>query len=242
MTYIDQLKSPVDLNLQSIVTLRDKFKRTMVFFVQLLLVVLTIGAPIYIVRGDDDNALSTHINTYAWFWTLAYLRGFVPSSLIMVSWVFTITVCFYRIILVPLIEEIPAESKPLISPCKSHSSSDEATPNNPLGNAKARGWIVGVFLGNAAVAITVNTVYVYFTQQPLSVLIRFGIQLSLAVFRLVYTSCVIPVLSRTIADPVANIGFQLRLLIMNNLVVPCIVTAFASPSCFQVSFFKKLHY
>ncbi len=52
---------------------------------------LLIIAPIYIVRGDNEgDSLSTHTNTYAWFWTLAYMRGVVPSSLILASWAVTV--------------------------------------------------------------------------------------------------------------------------------------------------------
>ena len=193
---------------------------------------LVISAPIYIIRetdDDGDDALSTHSTTYSWFWTFAYLRGVVPSCLIMISWASTVAVCFYCIILTPLIEQTPAISM------LSKSESKEVPKSGTPGIVMAYCLISGVLLLNAAVTISVNTLYIYSTQQPLSALTRFVMQLGLAVFRLVYSYIALPILSRTIIDPVANIGFRLRLLIVNNLVIPCLVTAFASPSCFQVS-------
>ena len=206
---------------------------------------LASGVPIYIVRGGDGNhAYSTHSNTYAWVWTLAYTRGVVPSALILIVWAVVIGVCFYRIILTPLLTQQKAADSEFIIQSSSPNSvcdgliigstSDERKSNTGVAGLKTHSWLVTAFLVNAAVAITVNVLYINSTQQPLPALLHFGIQLSLAVFRLVYSYCVFPLLSEIITDPISNIGFRLRLLIVNNLVVPCIATAFASPSCFQV--------
>jgi hypothetical protein len=114
MTCHDQQHS-ADESLQAIAALCDKFKKTAWLFLQLLFVMMAIGAPIYIMRGrDGDNTLSTHTNTYSWFWTLAYLRGVVPSSSILIAWVVTLTFSFYCIILVPLIKGTPAKTEPLV--------------------------------------------------------------------------------------------------------------------------------
>jgi hypothetical protein len=232
--------------LQPIVDLCRQMKTFSWHFFQLCLVILVTGASIYILRATDDNSVySTHANTYAWSCTLAYLRGAVPAALILMSWIVTIGACFYRIILGPLMGSIPVvDSNKSISQNSIHrcgaklrsGGSDEDLQNTPLAEAKKRSWIVAALLMNAAVTIFVNVLYIKATQQQLSALLIFGIQLSLAVFKLVYSYCAFPLLSASIHDPLSNIGFRLRLLIMNNLVIPCIVTAFASPSCFQVCY------
>jgi Leucine-rich repeat (LRR) protein len=250
MIHIDQVRS-ADIQLEPIMALRDQFKRAKQLSLQLLFVILVIGAPIYIIRGSDDKddgTLSTHTNTYSWFWTLAYLRGVIPSSLILMLWCAAISVCFVRIILVPSSEEFSAaagDSKP--SSLQNFSrkgslgrpvSSDAGLKNDGkvavVGRVKAYGWIVAVLLANGAVTIAVNVLYVYATHQPLSVFILFVMQFSLAIYRMVYSYVVFPVLSQTVTDAILNIGFRLRLLIVNNLIIPCIATAFTSPSCFQV--------
>lgn len=224
-----------ETTLQPIKVLSDKCKSVSWFFVQLLFVTLVIGTPLYIVRGTDEEASSTHTNTYTWFWTVAYLHGVVPSSLILMTWVVTVAACFYRILLAPLIDETLPNIQPWNSLRESHdASSDETTALN-YTILKYYGVLSGVFLVNMAVVMSVNALYIYFTQQPLSDLLRLVMQFSLAVFRLVYSYGVLPILAKTIADPVLNIGFRLRLQMMNNLVIPCLVTVFASPSCFQVS-------
>ena len=238
MTSINQLKT-ANTNLQPIIDLFDKCKRIMWLCVYLLFVMLVVGAPIYIVRAiDNDDALSTHTNTYAWFWTLAYLRGVVPSSLILMSWAVTVTACFYRVILTPPVSTSlsPRSHQEDLGKRKEIQDSirDDAMKSDAVGNILATSLIIGVLLVNAAITITVNTLYIYATQQPLSPLIQLGLQLGLAVFRLVYAYCALPLLAGTVSDSVQNIGFRLRLLILNNLVIPCLVTAFASPSCFQV--------
>jgi hypothetical protein len=243
-TYMAKVKDDTDVKLQPIVSFCAKLHYIRWLFVQLFVIVLIIGAPIYIGRGVDDNrSFSSHTDTYSWFWTLAYMRGIVPSSVILVSWSAIVGVCFYGIMLTPLTEEnSPADNQSCSSNCKKDDEvceiclegSDESVHNGVVDGFKTHAWIAAGLLFNAAVTITVNVLYIYSTEQPLSAVFRFGMQLNLALFRMAYSYIVCPFLSRAITDPVANIRFWLRLLIVNNLVIPCIVTAFASPACFQV--------
>lgn len=210
------LKQNADSFIEPIMVLCDKFKMILRLFSVLLLLMLVSGAPIYVVRGTSEEAFSTHTNTYAWFWTLAYLRGIVPTAFIVCSWFVTVTACFCRIVLYPLVQD------------------SEAHENGSSSQVKSHGLIVLSLFANGSIMITVNALYIYATQQPLSTAILFCMQLSLAVFRLGYSYSALPFLSQPVADPIANIRFRLRLLIVNNLVIPCLVTAFASPSCFEV--------
>jgi hypothetical protein len=90
------------------------------------------------------------------------------------------------------------------------------------------------FIFNAFITITVNTAYIYFTQQDLGASIHFSIQLGLSIFRLVYVAVAFPALSRSVQDAVDNIRFRFILLTFNNLLIPCVVTALTSDLCFQV--------
>jgi hypothetical protein len=239
MTYIDQLAArSADASLQAIVSLHEKCSRASRLFAQLLCVVLVVASPVYMLRGSDDNdTFSTHANTYSWFWTLAYMRGVAPAALLLVSWAVAVTACFYRIVLVPAGDGTPPlAEKESLSLGGGGGSSDEEEARDVAAHNYFRtyGLIACVLIINAAIVATVNVLYIYSTQQPLSIFVLFCLQLSLAVFRLVYAYFVSPTFSRSIVDPIANIGFRLRLLLLNNLVIPCFVTAFASPSCFQV--------
>jgi hypothetical protein len=245
-TCVDQQKQQGDenSNLLQIKTLSDKFKKIIWLYIQLTSVMLVIISPIYIVKsGDAGNIFTTHTNTYSWFWTLAYMHGVVPSSMIMMSWMVMITMCFYHMILAPSIEQNPYgnvsqphnyNSNPT-DLAKDHTNSvDKQMIDTDVRTFKTSALIIALFVINAAITSVVNALYIYSTQQPLPVYIHFGIQLCFATFRLVYDLWVCPILSRPILDPVANITFRLRLLMLNNLAIPCFVTAFTSPACFQV--------
>lgn len=221
ITSVQRLESAVGA-LQPVASLCVKLKEARWLFVRLLAVMLLIVAPIYCVRGSDGDALySTHSETYSWFWTLAYLHGVVPSGLILGSWCVTVATYFYIV----LIED----SGHLFSSSILLSSGVEAD------HLKVKTWVAGALFINGVVTIVVNAVYMYGTQQHLSAFALFGLQLSLAVFRLGYAYLAVPFLSRPVSDLVSNLSFRFLLLIVNNLVIPCLVTAFASPSCFQVT-------
>lgn len=217
-------------NLSRITVFSNKFKRIMRLFIQLTIVMLVVLTPIYIVK-HSDGVYTTHTDTYVWFWTLAYTHGVVPASLFMAAWIIMITVCFYHMILVPSIDANPTTA---ISPSNASIVSDERKDATDISSIKNASMILSL-TANLIITIVVNALYIYSTQQPLPEYIHFGVQFGLAIFRLVYAYCVFPLLTRPIIDPIANISFRLRLLTVNNLIIPCFATAFTSPACFQVS-------
>ena len=102
--------------------------------------------------------------------------------------------------------------------------------------------IAVAFIANACVTITVNALYIYSTQQALDPSLHFVLQLSLSIFRLLYTAIALPILSRRIRSLVYNVRFRFILLTINNLLIPCIVTALTSDACFQVCNFEFLFF
>jgi hypothetical protein len=246
--------------LKPISVLCAKFRAIMFLFVLLFLIVIVLCVPIYIVRGSaDGSAWSTHVDTYAWFWTFAYLRGTVPAVVILVAWGALLGV-FYVHIWTTLFEDLkqtllslfPWLTKNDADHCDTITADalcqdgtkdaagtrdyDECCEDDP--NKVTWVAVVAVLL-NATVSIAVNTLYIIATQQPLSPLELFGIQTSLAVFRLIYSLTIFPLLSSFNTSRVANIRFRGRLQLVSNLVIPCVVTLFASPSCFQVRFLEQ---
>ena len=195
----------------------------MKYAVQLLVVIVLCSAVFYVVKAlDSSDAYTTHSHTYAWFWTLAYTRGRFPAGMLVMIWVVVISACFHRIVLV---------SK------RNGGSCLQAEPNDDGPNTTFRSHALSVsfaYFLNACVTLTVNTLYIYSTQQDLGSSTNFGIQLSLSVFRLVYIVVAFPLLPQSIRNPVQNIHFQFILLTINNLIIPCLVTALTSDACFQV--------
>jgi hypothetical protein len=227
MTGADPTRGADITSLRRIAAFREKLRKVAWLFVQLLLVVLVTEAPIYVIRfADDDQSYSTHTHTYAWFWTLAYMRGVLPASLLLLAWCVVMTTLFYC---VRLAQSIPADT------AVQSNDTNSLTKN---GDEKPMSWFLSkpvVYVSNAVLTTAVNAMYVYSTEQPLSAGSRFGVQLGLAVFRLVYAYCVLPLLPVRKNNPLANMVFIFRLTIVNNFIIPCVVTAFASPSCFRVS-------
>jgi len=209
--------------------LSDTFVLVMQNAVQLLVVILAGSMVLYLVKAlDSSDAYATHSHTYAWFWTLAYMRGVVPAGLLLMLWTGAISACFGCIVLFPR-----------RSGGSSVMAQKTAVPSAASGEIMSftdQAVSVGAaFVFNACVTIVVNTLYIYSTQQALGFNVHLCIQLSLSIFRLVYVTVAFPLLSRPIQGAVDNVRFRFILLTINNLLIPCIVTALTSDACFQVA-------
>ena len=85
---------------RKIVLLSGTFIEIMQHAVKLLLIILVGSSVLYIVKAlDSSDTYTTHSQTYAWFWTLAYTRGVVPAGMLLMLWAVTISACFYCIVL-----------------------------------------------------------------------------------------------------------------------------------------------
>jgi hypothetical protein len=232
MTSADPTEGADAISLRRIAAFRAKLRMVAWLFVKLLLVVLVTEAPIYVIRFIDDNqSYSTHTHTYAWFWTLAYMRGVLPATLMLLAWCVVMTTLFYC---VRMAYAIPVD-KAIQSEDTNPSMKNDAATEEPAFKSLSIRFLV--YVVNATLTAVVNGIYIFSTQQPLSAGLRFGFQLGLAVFRLGYAYCVVPLLPVSKDKPLANIVFIFRLTVVNNFIIPCVVTAFTSPSCFRVSKF-----
>ena len=207
--------------------------------VQLLVVILVGSTPLYLVKAlDSSDAYATHSETYAWHWTLAKMRGVVPAGLLLMLWAGAISACFYRIIVHPILSRRRSSDSSGDSSGDCSVTSSEAAHHQTEATAEVVGYkyyVVGAFIINACITVVANVLYIYSVQQDLSPFIHFCIQLSLSVFRLLYVAVALPVLSRPIRSAVHNIRLRFMLLAINNLLLPCVVTALTSDACFQVN-------
>jgi hypothetical protein len=206
--------------------LSDSFGKTELLFCKLLLIVLIMSMPLYIVKMTNDS-VTTHSNTYTWHWTFAYMRGQLPSGLILLLWVAT---CFCFAAVHPKLDPVSVEK------CERNGdAADKKEPKRSFApNTKDYIPLCAALFFNASVMITVNSLYIYSTQQDFSSSFHLFVQVLLAIFRMIFAQVALPILASTIDDAVLNTLFRFILLTFNNLFIPCVVTAFTSPSCFQV--------
>jgi hypothetical protein len=207
-------------------------------FRALLCVSLVTCFPIYVLKfveyGTNANQYTTHSFQYRWVMSIAYLKGNLPAGLVMFMWMSI--VCMMVLFLTkgsPLIGYVtPTGGASRMHQLRTVQESNSVGAPHSL----VRSWFtyVGVFLVNAFVTGSVNGAYIYFSTQALSPGIQTGIQMVVAVFKVVWNMVVIPLLAKPmqVAGKVVNI--ELILSVFNNILIPCVVTFFTSPACFQV--------
>ena len=219
-------RTPYSETLLKIKKLSGTFLEVRRCAVQLLTVILVASVSIYVVKIlDISGEYSTHKHTYSWFWSLAYMRGMVPACLLILVWTGAIVACFWRVVILGYYRPIASEvSKVFVNrlPADSQRSTDFYIP------------IWFGFVINACITIAVNVLYIFSTQLALKPSVHFAFQLSLSTFRLLYAMIALPMISRSIVSTVANVRFRFFLLTINNLLIPCLVTALTSEPCFQV--------
>jgi len=215
--------SPALAVLLKIVQLSGAFIEVMRCAVQLLGVVLAGSVVLYLVKAlDSGGVYAAHSETYVWFWTLAYMRGEVPAGLLLVLWTGAVSACFHRVVVRPLSGRAePADEE------VAGVEVDSISRGRVLPIAAA------IFL-NACVTGTANALYIWSTQQALSGSLHFGLQLILSIFRLLYAAVALPALTRSVHSAAANVRLRFSFLMVNNLLLPCLVTALTSDACFQV--------
>ena len=228
MERIESSDPNLDPTIRTIAQLSGSFLQVVYQALCLLALILMGSFVLYLMKLlDSGKEYSTHSHTYSWFWTQAFMRGQAPAGVLLGVWMITIFSCFYRIVLHPSLNR---SSNKISLPF--HQKKEASCDKNDERPRFAQ--VALAFIFNAFITITVNTAYIYFTQQDLGASIHFSIQLGLSIFRLVYVAVAFPALSRSVQDAVDNIRFRFILLTFNNLLIPCVVTALTSDLCFQV--------
>jgi hypothetical protein len=233
-TKLSQLDNNVDKT--RVATFVQSLSGTTQAIVCLAGLLLASSLPIYILKISEyfDNhqfEYSTYADTYRWFWTYAYISGEVPAVLILIGWVVVISVYYgYGIIFLPSYDSTLCEQK-----------RNRSATMVEIESKYHMNWLVegGYLLLNVAAHLGLNGTYIYLAHQDYSSVTQLAIQMAMAVIKLLYTLVCIPLLASHIPVSNPNIWFRLILLIINNLIIPCLAVAFESPTCFQGLFFES---
>jgi hypothetical protein len=206
-------------------------------FLVLLGVSLITCLPIYGIKfaeyGIDDNIYTTHSYQYHWTLSIAYLKGNIPAVAIMFMWMSVIGAMTIFVVkdgpLSRFISTLNSLSRRQISTASRESS--VSTPS--IGRRRLT--YSFIFLINALITGAVNVAYIYSEDQALSSDKHLQIRFAVAAFKVLWNMIAVPQLVKPMKTPSKIVGIELIILVFNNIVIPCLVTAFSSPSCFRVS-------
>ena len=210
--------------------LTAKFSCHIKFLCFLVPVFIVASVPAFILRmTDDDHSHSSHWNTYSWALSFAYMNGTLMGILMLVVW--TMGAAAFFIYVVYGLRHINDNS--LTTVRNSNSGTTIAADGDTSPN-----WNVQVFvvsLCSLCVTLLVNVLYILsITELTLSPAASFTIRFAVSLFRIFSSAVLIPFISSPITDAVKKTIFMFRLLMLNNTIIPCIVTALTSSNCFQV--------
>jgi hypothetical protein len=185
-----------------------------------------LSLPVYVLKQLDvetndggDTQYATHTHMYNWLWTMAFVSGTTPAIILLM----TSFVCllYFNVVINRLGGNIE------LSLSLSSSQSSSAVPSVSLTV-----WIL--FFLNLIVVGTVNGLYIWSTLLHLMSEIRVWIQLSFALFSFLWTGVLCHRLSFQIKESRYGVWLFICLNAINHVMIPCIVTALSTPSCYQV--------
>lgn len=204
--------------------------------------------PLYALKaweyGHEGDALySTHSYSYRWLWSIAYITGNLPALLLLCGWMVVVALCYVlfsrRSIEFSFFSTLLEQSKhtPRVGSIHSDCSTgfENSNPDDIRGQDTPSKYIfVLCITGNIAAVTLLNALYVFSTFQPMTPGEHLLIQITAAIFKLMYSGAVVRKLMTWLTvSQEDNIRMQLVLSILNQIIIPCLVTAFTSPSCFQ---------
>jgi Leucine-rich repeat (LRR) protein len=197
-------------------------------FCLLLLLWIVTSLPIYILKildsSSDDPDYVTYTHLYQWLWSLAFLSGSVPAVLLILMCV--ISLIGFCIMINHLNSQYP------FIPKSSIHSAEESIPIFPHHHR----WLVFfTVIINLGVVGTMNGLYLWSTLRDLSTSAQVGIQFGFAFSCLLWTFAVRGLIGTNIKESRYGVWLFLILYLLNSVVIPCVVTALSSPSCYQVS-------
>jgi hypothetical protein len=250
--------------LSNIHTFSCELKQMTALFWTLMSVYLVSCIPLYTLKmlehGLDHPRHTTHSYQYRWILTSAFLRGEVSLWLVVLVWVSVLSaLCMLVVRDSPLRrwlwwssvpsfnnssikkvdrvaeEEVDRKETTMTSEATlaEIAATDVSDIRGNLLSTKLKGFLA--FSVNTCVVGCVDGLYIHFTSQSLPPSTVVSLQIGMALFNLIWNMTAVPVLSRPMGKAKRVVLIELGLLIMNNIILPCIVTALTSPECFQVS-------
>lgn len=186
--------------------------------------------------GKEVADYSTHSNTYGYIISMAYISGQTPAVLLLVGWTLLLFMYagLYIWIKVDLRKKREEGSSELLLAEEKHSE-EEIQDRSSTVEALL---LVVILSVNSIIVGAVNGLYLYSIYADFNSQVRVYIQVSMSFFSFLFNLVCVPFLAKYIKAPERNCHARLLMIILNNILIPCVVTACASPSCFQV---KKLN-
>jgi hypothetical protein len=212
---------------------------------------------------EHSSSHTTHSYQYRWVLTSAFLHGEASLWLLVLVWINVLSVLSLLTVRGGVLRRwlSGGGSVSSLNPCGPTSERIATTLTTPAivmhaqmnvgqGEGMLRGSesdnmgshhsvksllrVLMIFLVNTCVVGSVCGGFIYFTSQSLPPSKVVGLQIGMALFNLAWNMAAVPVLSRPMGAADSVVLTELGLLILNNIVLPCIVTALTSPECFQV--------
>lgn len=208
-------------------------------FKVLLGILLVVCVPIYCLKiaeaGSSNTTNTTHSQQYRWILSLAYLRGHLSMVMIMILWITMVSAL--RLLTMkrgPFRKWFPWDvacngAQGMSSVC----GDTVVLTSNDDNRCHAVRLIFFILFFNCAINSSVNGLYIYLTSQSLSPMFLIMLQAMVAMFNVMWNMAMIPLLSKPLKDPKRIIRIEVLLLLVNNIILPCVVTALTSPACFQ---------
>jgi Leucine-rich repeat (LRR) protein len=196
---------------------------------------IVLSLPLYVLKelslhtngNDGTTQYTTHSHMYRWLWTMAFLSGSVPAIILLV--VTLVSLMFFSFILNQISEKTQPQSF-LSSQSVEISGSIQAKSDNRLIVIV---WVV--FLLNTAVVGAMNGLYLWSTLVDLASDVRILIQVGFGFFSFFWNVAILQgAIPLKIKDSRYGVWLFSCLSLMNHVIIPCIVTALSSPSCYQV--------
>jgi hypothetical protein len=223
--------------LQSIISFGSLLSHLIWSVCMLSVLCFLLTLPVYVLKQVDVESASeggetqyvTHTHMYNWLWTMAFVSGTIPAIILLVA--SFVCLSYFNAMMNRLSHEEPSPS-PVDSPLP--------VPSSSLSSDQARSWklpVWGVFLFNIVIVGTVNGLYIWSTLLDLASDIRVGIQLSFALFSSLWSVVLQIALPSRIKRSKYGVWLFICLNVMNNVMIPCLVTALSTPSCYQVSYY-----
>ena len=181
--------------------------------------------------GNKETNYATHSNTYGYILSMAYISGQAPAVLLLVGWALLVLMYagMYMWIKIDSRKKENSAQQLALQEEKHAKDLQESSLNFDFVVLMATLSINSIIVG------AVNALYLYSIYAKLDSQVRVGVQVIMSIFNFLFNLVCVPFLANSSKTPERNCHARLLMIILNNILIPCIVTACASPACFQVT-------
>jgi Leucine-rich repeat (LRR) protein len=204
----------------------------------LAILCLLFTLPVYVLKqldadteSEGDPEYVTHSHMYNWLWTMAFVSGTTPAIIFLLMCLVCLFCFTFAINRLGCATDINKEPSPL--PTFITPNAKPVTIEDQPHLQMLMVWVI--FVLNVVVVGTVNGLYLWSTLLDLSSDVRIRIQFSFGLFSFLWSVVLRLGLPLKIKESASEVWLFIGLIVMNSVIIPCIVTALSSPSCYQVT-------